>query len=210
MTAHLTYDPAEALRHIRTNDPVMAAIIEQVGPYAPPYRGEPFAALMRSILYQQLAGKAAAAIERRVLALFGDRYPTPGELAAASTRTRCALRASRGRSRRRSPTWPPRRSTARSPSPASPRSTTMPWSRSVTRIRGVGTWTGHMLLIFSLGRPDVLPTGDLAICRGAQLAYGLDEPPSAERLTAIAEPWRPYRTVASWYLWRSLDTVVPA
>lgn len=209
MTTHLTYDPAEALRHVRTTDPVMAAIIERAGPYAPPYRGEPFAALMRSILYQQLAGKAAAAIERRVLALFGDRYPTPGELAAVDPD---ALRAA-GLSRQKQAAFADMAAKALDGTVAFPGLADLDDDAvvaSVTRIRGVGTWTGQMLLIFSLGRPDVLPAGDLAICRGAQLAYGLDEPPSAERLTAIAEPWRPYRTVASWYLWRSLDTIVPA
>jgi DNA-3-methyladenine glycosylase II len=77
----------------------------------------------------------------------------------------------------------------------------------VTQIKGIGTWTAHMLLMFSLGRPDVLPTGDLGVQKAIQDAYELPELPDPKTMLEIGEPWRPYRTVASWYLWRTRDTL---
>ncbi len=79
---------------------------------------------------------------------------------------------------------------------------------AVTQIRGVGEWTAHMLLMFSLGRPDVLPVGDYGVRKGAMELYGLRELPNPRRLEKLAKPWRPYRSVAAWYLWRQLDVVV--
>jgi len=79
-------------------------------------------------------------------------------------------------------------------------------SAALTAVKGLGRWTADMFLIFHLGRPDVLPVGDLGIRRAVECAYALDEPPDAERLERIAEPWRPHRTLASLYLWRSLDS----
>ena len=80
---------------------------------------------------------------------------------------------------------------------------------AVTRVRGIGTWTAHMLLMFSLGRPDVLPVGDFGVRKGAMLLYGLDAMPKPAELEAIAEVWRPYRSVAAWYLWRATETITP-
>jgi DNA-3-methyladenine glycosylase II len=77
----------------------------------------------------------------------------------------------------------------------------------VTQIRGIGNWTAHMLLMFSLGRPDVLPTGDLGVQKAIEDLYKLDQLPNPQTMTGIAEPWRPYRTIASWYLWRTRDTL---
>lgn len=205
------YDPHEAVAHLRRSDPVMARIVEAGGPFTMELRGDPsdpFPTLLRSILFQQLAGKAATAIERRVLALFGDRYPAPAELAAADAE---ALRAA-GLSRQKQGYLADLALKALDG--------TVPFDRlaaldddavlqHVTKIHGVGPWTAHMLLIFSLGRPDVLPVGDYGVRKAAQTAYGLDTLPSAADLTALGEPWRPYRSVASWYLWRSLDVVAP-
>ena len=80
---------------------------------------------------------------------------------------------------------------------------------AVTRVRGIGDWTAHMLLIFSLGRPDVLPVGDYGIRKGAQRVYGLRELPKPARLERLAEPWRPYRSVGAWYLWRATEIELP-
>ena len=81
---------------------------------------------------------------------------------------------------------------------------------AVTEIHGIGEWTAHMLMMFTLGRPDVLPVGDYGIRKGVQDIYGLRELPKPAELERIAEPWRPYRTVASWYVWRHLDPSPPA
>ena len=80
---------------------------------------------------------------------------------------------------------------------------------AVTVVRGVGPWTAHMLLMFSLGRPDILPVSDYGVRKGAMALYGLPALPSPPELTALAEPWRPWRSVASWYLWRALELAVP-
>jgi DNA-3-methyladenine glycosylase II len=81
---------------------------------------------------------------------------------------------------------------------------------AVTEIRGIGEWTAHMMLMFSLGRPDVLPVGDYGVRKGAMLLYGLADLPKPKELEALAEPWRPYRSIASWYLWRATETITPA
>jgi 3-methyladenine DNA glycosylase/8-oxoguanine DNA glycosylase len=80
---------------------------------------------------------------------------------------------------------------------------------SLTEIKGVGPWTAHMILMFSLGRPDILPVGDYGVRKGAQLVYGLDQLPGRAELETLAQPWRPYASVASWYLWRATEIVDP-
>ena len=87
--------------------------------------------------------------------------------------------------------------------------TTTRSSTAVTQIHGIGEWTAHMLLMFSLGRPDVLPVGDYGIRKGAMQLYRLRDLPKPSELEALAEPWRPYRSIASWYLWRVADTIAP-
>lgn len=204
MNAGLRYDPAAATRHLQEADPVMAMLIEQAGPFELTLRGEPFAALARSILHQQLAGAAARAIERRFMALFGDRYPTPEELATADPD---ALRAA-GLSRQKLAALTDL--AMKSLDGTAPLHDLHSLSDDeviarVTQVRGVGQWTAEMLLMFSLGRPDVLPADDLGVRKGAMAAYELPALPDKAALTAIAERWRPYRSVACWYLWRALD-----
>jgi DNA-3-methyladenine glycosylase II len=202
----LPYDGAAARAHVMKADPVMRGIIKRVGDYALEVRGEPYEALLRSILYQQLAGAAAAAIERRFLALFDDRIPQPDELAAISDND---LRTA-GLSRQKS-------SYLRSIAEhfASGEMSNRVLRRAdddtvielVTRIKGVGRWTADMLLLFCLGRPDVLPVGDLGVRNSMQAAYSLDDPPDTETMMRIGESWRPYRSVGTWYLWRRGDIV---
>ena len=203
----LPYDADAARKHLLRADPVMRDIVKRVGPLEIEVRGKPYEALLRSVLYQQLAGSAAAAIERRFLALFDGRIPAPAQLALMTDE---ALRTA-GVSRQKASYF---RSIGQHFSDDGALADRTLWRASdddvieaVTRIRGVGRWTADMLLMFCLGRPDVLPVGDLGIQNGVKLAYGLDAMPKPPQMTEIAEPWRPYRSAASWYLWRRVDLV---
>jgi len=203
----LPYDADAARKHLLRADPVMRDIVKRVGPLEIEVRGKPYEALLRSILYQQLAGPAAAAIERRFLALFDGRIPAPAQLAVTTDE---ALRTA-GVSRQKASYF---RSIGQhfSDDGALAGRTLLRASdddviEAVTQIRGVGRWTADMLLMFCLGRPDVLPVGDLGIQNGVKLAYGLNAMPKPPQMAEIAEPWRPYRSAASWYLWRRVDLV---
>lgn len=190
-----------ARRALARGDPVLARLIRSVGPCGLRPSGDPYAALLRSILFQQLAGTAARAIEARLLARFAGRYPPPQALLRAGDTELRSL----GLSRQKAAAL---RSVARHFADGSVRARSLyrmsdaDVVAAVTRIRGVGVWTAHMLLLFSLGRPDVLPVGDYGIRKGARILYVLDELPDAERLERLAARWRPWRSVASWYLWR--------
>jgi len=159
---------------------------------------------MRSIIFQQLQGRAASAIAGRVRARFGGRYPKPEALHATPD---SELRAA-GLSRQKIAAL---RSLAAAFADGQIRSRRLfhmhdaEVVEAVTQVRGIGEWTAHMLLMFSLGRTDVLPVGDYGIRKGAMLVYGLSELPKPAALEALAEPWRPYRSVGSWYLWRATE-----
>jgi DNA-3-methyladenine glycosylase II len=203
----LPYDADAARKHLLLADPVMRDIVKSVGPLEIEVRGKPYEALLRSVLYQQLAGPAAAAIERRFLTLFDGRIPAPAQLAVVTDET---LRTA-GVSRQKASYF---RSIGQHFSDDGAladrtlrRASDDDVIEAVTQIRGVGRWTADMLLMFCLGRPDVLPVGDLGIQNGVKLAYGLDAMPRPPQMTEIAEPWRPYRSAASWYLWRRVDIV---
>ncbi len=202
----LPYDAETARAHLLKADPVMRGIVKRVGPLAIEARGEPYEALLRSVLYQQLAGAAAAAIERRFLALFGGRIPRPEDLAAAPDE---ALRAA-GISRQKASYM---HSIAQHfaagvlSNRALRRASDDEVIAAVTRIKGIGRWTADMLLMFCLGRPDVLPVGDLGVRNSMQAAYQLDDPPDVETMMRIGDAWRPYRSAGTWYLWRRGDLV---
>jgi len=201
----------KATRHLRAADPVLGALIERIGPLprAPrPDRPDPsdrYAVLVRTIAGQQLSTKAADAIWRRLLARFGGRAPTPAEVLAADPDE---LRAAGGLSRAKTSYL---RSLAEHVLDGSLElerldqlddETVM---AELTAVKGLGEWSAHMYLMFQLGRPDVLAPGDLGIRRAIMLAYGLEEMPAPRRVIEIAEPWRPYRTTACRYLWRSIE-----
>jgi DNA-3-methyladenine glycosylase II len=202
----LPYDAAAARRHLMRSDPVMREIVKAAGPLEMQVSGQPYQALIRSILYQQLAGAAAAAIERRFLALSDNRIPTPAQLVAYSDEE---LR-SAGVSRQKAGYL---RSIAQhfADGHLSDRKLARAGDdeiiEAVTQIKGVGRWTADMLLMFCIGRPDVLPVGDLGIQNSMKAAYGLKAPPKPDEMVAIAEPWRPYRSAGAWYLWRRGDVV---
>lgn len=197
-----------ARRSLARRDRQLAPLIRRVGPCALRRRGSPYRFLVRSVLYQQLAGSAARAIEGRLHAAFGGRVPEPAALAAAPA----SLLREVGLSRQKA-------AALYAVAAAFMDGTVRPRALSsmsdeevvevVTQIRGVGEWTAHMLLMFSLGRPDVLPVGDYGVRKGARLLYRLPELPARRELEALAERWRPYRSVASWYLWRAAETRTP-
>jgi DNA-3-methyladenine glycosylase II len=163
-----------------------------------------YGALLRSIVGQQLSTKAARTIYERLTALFGGRTPTPGELLAADPE----LIRSAGLSRPKVAYLRDLAERVEDGDLELDRLAELPdeeVSAELTAVKGLGQWTADMFLIFHLGRPDVLPVGDLGIRRAVQVEYGLGELPGAAELERIADRWRPCRSLACLYLWRSLD-----
>jgi DNA-3-methyladenine glycosylase II len=197
----MAFADRRVLTHLR-RDPKLAAIIERVGPCRLVLRAEGthFGALLRSIVYQQLSGKAAATILGRVRGEFGGRDPTPDELLGVDPER---LRAA-GLSRQKLGYL---LDLARHADELERLHELDDAAviETVTRVKGVGTWTAQMFLMFRLGRPDVLPVLDLGIRKAVQRAYRLRKLPEPTKLEALAEKWRPHCTVACWYLWRSLE-----
>ncbi|HEX7046821.1 MAG TPA: DNA-3-methyladenine glycosylase 2 family protein [Gammaproteobacteria bacterium] len=201
----LEYDPAVALRRLR-RDPDLRQFIRHAGPFGlvPRRPAAPFPALLRSIVYQQLSGKAAATIHGRVLALFPGRgHPKPAALLEVDEPLL------RGAGLSRNKVLAVRDLAARVEDGTVPslarlrRMDDEEIIERLTAVRGVGRWTVEMLLIFTLGRPDVLPLNDLGVLRGFSRIYDCE--PDAACLAEQGEAWRPYRSVASWYLWRAAD-----
>jgi DNA-3-methyladenine glycosylase II len=195
-----------AVTHLKKSDPVMARIIAAVGPCRFRVRdeGTHYEAIFRSILYQQLAGPAALAIHRRVQALYGGRDPAPHELLDTPDET---LRGA-GLSRQKLAYL--RDLSARTASGEIEMAGIHDLSdadvvASLTRVKGVGRWTAEMFLIFRLGRPDILPDLDLGVRNAIKRAYRLRQVPDSKRVHKIGAKWAPYRSVATWYLWRSVD-----
>ena len=202
----LPYNAEAARRHLMRRDAVMRDIIKAVGPFEMQLRGKPYQSLVRAIIYQQLAGAAASAIERRFLGLFGDRVPTAPELAAATDdnlRTAGISRQKAGYLRSIAEHF----ASGQLSDAKLLRAPDDVVIEQVTQIKGVGRWTADMLLMFCIGRPDVLPVGDLGIQNAMKLAYGLDAAPKPAQMIEIAEPWRPYRSAGAWYLWRRGDVL---
>jgi len=199
---------AEAVAHLARRDPRLARVIRRAGPCGLVPRRPPgvFAALLQSITCQQLSGRAAATIHGRVLDLFGPaRRPSPARLLALPPR---ALRAAGLSGAKTLAVRDLARHAVAGRLPTVPALAAMTDDEIVDRltvVRGVGRWTVEMLLIFRLGRPDVLPLADLGIRKGFARLHDTDELPDADTLAAHGERWRPWRSVASWYLWRACE-----
>jgi DNA-3-methyladenine glycosylase II len=196
----------KAILHLKGADPKLAAVIERVGPcrFEPNADGAHFDHIARAIVYQQLSGKAAGTIFARFKALYGDRVPTPPALFATADD---ALRAV-GLSRQKIGYLRSLAETVEQGALAIDRLHELTDEEilgSLVRVKGIGRWTAQMFLMFRLGRPDVLPELDLGIQKAIQRAYGLRALPKPDRVKKIGAKWSPYATVASWYLWRSLD-----
>lgn len=196
----------KAVSHLRRADPVMAGIIERVGPcrFRVSDGGTHFDAITRSIVYQQLSGSAAATIYSRLMALYDGAAPEPALLLAMSDDI---LRGA-GLSRQKISYL--RDLAERVQSGEVPLETIHELDDdavidALTRIKGVGRWTAQMFLMFRLGRPDVLPELDLGVRKAIQVAYRTRGLPTTERVHRIGKCWAPYRTIASWYLWASID-----
>jgi DNA-3-methyladenine glycosylase II len=195
-----------AQKHLASNDPRLAAIITRYGDCLIEPHSDHYSELVSSIVGQQLSVKAAATIWQRVLALSGGNAPTPKQLLDTDTEIlrACGLSYAKaayvkdlaahildGRLDMNHISSLPNREVI----------------TQLTAVKGIGEWSAHMFLIFSLGRLDVLPVGDLGVKKAAQAAYNLGELPKPDALTALAEKhkWHPYESVAAWYLWKSLD-----
>lgn len=202
--------------HLRRADPVMARLIDAYGgplPDEADSRGRPpelYGALVRSIAGQQLSVKAAAAIYARLEARFGGRTPTPREILDDDPE---ALKVAAGFSRAKVASLRSLAEHVEDGRLEQGRIAALADEAVIAElvaVRGIGVWTAQMFLMFTLHRPDVLPVGDLGVRNAARAAYGLEAPPAAAELEALAEPWRPYRTRASLYLWRSLGNTPDA
>jgi 3-methyladenine DNA glycosylase/8-oxoguanine DNA glycosylase len=204
----LGFDPTTAVEHLRTSDATLARVIDAVGPFRIQREKRPsiFVALAEAIVYQQLTGKAAAAIFARLGALFPgtDEGLTANQILGASDEelrgvglSRSKILSLRDLARRAASGEIPTPSEIR-------RMEDEAVIERMTEIRGIGRWTAEMLLIFHLGRPDVLPVDDYGVRKGFAIAYDR-ELPSPKELAAYGARWSPYRTVASWYLWRAVE-----
>lgn len=204
----LDFDPTEAVAALARRDRRLARLIQRAGPFTlrPEKMQSPFQALFRAIIYQQLSGKAAATILNRVKAQFPGRHGLrPAAVLAASDE---ALRQA-GMSRAKIAAVKDLAAKASNGIvPGLARLRSMDDAEILSRlisVRGIGPWTVEMLLMFRLGRPDVLPVSDLGIRRGFMLTYATAEMPKPAEIIERAERWRPYRSVASWYMWRAVD-----
>jgi DNA-3-methyladenine glycosylase II len=210
------YDVTAALAHLSAADPKLGRLIEQAGPFTLKLKHQhsPFEALLESIIYQQIHGKAAAAILRRLIEAFGDLHPQPQQLldvpdhilrgAGLSGAKALALRDLAAK-------------TIDGIVPTLAQIRRLSDDEIISRltaVRGVGPWTVEMLLIFRLGRPDILPVTDYGVRKGFLLTFG--RPPKGKPITPKmlpkpatmlrrAKKWQPWRSVASWYLWRACD-----
>jgi DNA-3-methyladenine glycosylase II len=193
----------EAIQHLRRSDPILSEIIGRVGDYAIQFRDPEFETLVRSIVYQQLSGRVASVIFGRLVKAAGGKLtpesilkmrPSRMRTLGLSTQKTAYIRDLARHTRdgrlvfEELPALPDRDAIER-----------------LTQVKGIGEWTAHMFLMFALRRPDILPVGDLGIRTAIRRAYQLPELPTVAEIEQIALRWRPYCTVASWYLWRSLE-----
>lgn len=202
------FSHSAAIAHLRNADPRLVPLIEKVGPFALKLHDTtPFESLASAIVYQQLSGKAAATIYGRVVAACGGRVTPQTVLACADSDLRGAglsfqkIRYIRDLATRADDGSLPLDSLARLPDDEV--------IEVLTVVKGIGVWTAQMYLMFGLGRPDVLPVADLGIQKGMQQLYRMRAMPDAARMIKVANPWRPFRTAACWYLWRSLELGEP-
>jgi DNA-3-methyladenine glycosylase II len=193
----------EAIHHLKRSDPVLGEIIERIGDYRIEFRDPDFETLVKSITFQQLSGRVASVIFGRLATAVGGKVTPENVLKLRPSRMRAL-----GFSTQKTAYI---RDLARSA-----RAGTVSFNdllelsddqviERLTQVKGIGVWTVHMFLIFALRRTDVLPVGDLGIRAAIRKAYSLAELPTPAEMQAMAVKWKPYCTVASWYLWRSLE-----
>ncbi len=201
------FDANKAIRHLVRKDRVLGAFIKRYGPFdgKPKREADLFLSLSRAIVYQQLSGKAAATIYGRFEALFQPEKPTAAKSLALGHQTLRGAGLSNNKAlsvldlaqRQLAGQLPNRRRILRMDDEEV--------IETLCTVRGIGPWTAQMYLMFNLGRPDVMPSTDLGVQKGFQALYNLPDLPAPEALDEHAARWRPYRSVASWYLWRAAD-----
>jgi DNA-3-methyladenine glycosylase II len=197
-----------AIRHLKRVDPVLAGIIERVGPCKIQYAEPDFETLVRSIVFQQLSGKAARTIFARLKGALGDGARiAPGEVLSLTAEKMQGL----GLSRQKAKYVRDLAEKAEAGLIEFPRLAELSDAeviRHLTSVNGIGVWTAQMFLLFALRRPDILATGDLGIRSAIRRAYRLRKLPSPARVEKLGAKWRPYCSVACWYLWRSAEAVI--
>ena len=210
MTTDRLFSVEAALAHLHGVDAKLAALIDRVGAYDAPQRSDPYAALVRAILFQQLAGAAANAIQRKFFALYGPdgQPPSPPQMLETTDEQFRGAGVSRQK-------MGYLRDLAAHVADGRLRLDELPSLSDeavverVTAVKGLGEWSAHMFLMFHLGRPDVLPIGDLGVRHGMRITYGLPELPTPKEAIVIGAPWAPFRSVGSWYMWRAGEPVAP-
>jgi DNA-3-methyladenine glycosylase II len=193
----------EAIHHLKRSDPILSEIIEKVGDYAIRFRDPDFETLVKSIVYQQLSGRVASVIFERLAKAAGGAVTPESILKLRPSRMRTL-----GLSMQKTAYIRDLARHIRDGSVVFDELLSLSDQEVIdrlTEVKGIGVWTVHMFLIFALRRTDILPTGDLGIRNAIRKAYGLAELPSPAEMEKMADRWRPYCTVASWYLWRSLE-----
>ena len=193
-----------ALKHLKKSDPVIAAIIQRVGPCVIQYREPSFETLVRSIVYQQLSGRVASVIFGRLHAAAGEEQLTPAGImklrpekmrkVGLSAQKTLYIRELAKHTKRGSIVFE-----------NLCESDDVNVIDHLTRVKGIGVWTAQMFLMFALRREDVLPVADLGMRSAMRRAYGLKAPPKPAEMEKIAAAWKPYTSIACWYLWRSLE-----
>ena len=192
------------VKHLRRADPVLKEVIRRAGPFTMKPRSNRFQSLVVAILSQQISSKAALAIRKRLEDRVGPNGMTPVVLSALSLKDLRGVGLSKQKAsyildlakRVHHGTLPLHRLARLSDDAV---------VEELIQVKGIGVWTAHMFLIFSLGRLDVMPHGDYGVRSAIQKLYGLDELPNRETCHRIAKPWRPYASIAAWYCWRSLE-----
>jgi DNA-3-methyladenine glycosylase II len=193
----------KAIHHLRKSDPVLSAIIERVGPCRMEFGPPEFHSLAEAIVYQQLNGKAAVTIFKRFAALAGDPVTAEGILKLTDAQMRTV-----GLSKQKTSylqDMAKRAARGELDFKRLPQMTDAEVIEHLTQVKGVGVWTAHMFLMFTLRRPNVLPTGDYGVQVAIKKHYKKRKLPKPVQMEKIARAWEPYRSVACWYLWRSLD-----
>src|SRR5579863_7639055 len=193
----------KAVNHLKKADPVLRAIIERVGPCRMEFGLPEFCSVAEAIVYQQLNGKAAVTIFNRFAALAGEPLTPEGILKLSDEQLRGV-----GLSKQKSAYL--KDLAAKTAAGALdfvrlPELSDDEVIEHLTQVKGIGVWTAHMFLMFSLQRPNVLPTGDLGVRAAIRKAYGMEALPTVREIEKLAAPWHPWCSVAAWYLWRSLD-----
>ncbi|MGH9981987.1 MAG: DNA-3-methyladenine glycosylase family protein [Nitrososphaeraceae archaeon] len=194
----------DALQYLCKADSNLEKIIKVVGKYSIKIRNDPFQSLIESIIYQQLAGKAANAIYNRFINYYDNKEITPARILNSSNDNLKKV----GLSNRKIDYLKDLAShiyDGRINLEELPTMNDEEIINKLVNVKGIGRWTSEMFLIFSLGRQDVLPVTDLGVRKAIQKVYSLSELPKPNTMMEIAEPWRPYRSIATWYLWKSLS-----